>query len=129
MPKKTERKKPGPKPLEPTAKERAQVRTMVAAGIPTKDIAAVMGCSNKTLYKYYREEIRTGAAEVNGYVAGRLLESIKKGNVTAMIFWAKTRMRWREADKTENNTEATPRRERVIFEVIPKGSAEYVDKK
>ena len=70
---------------------------MAAYGIPEPDVARVVGIDPKTLRKYYRDELDLGATKANAQVAGFLFNAAKNGNVTAQIFWLKTRARWREA--------------------------------
>ncbi len=69
---------------------------MAAYGIPETDIARVMTVNPKTLRKHYREELDLGETKANAQVAGYLFNAAKNGNVTAQIFWLKTRARWRE---------------------------------
>ena len=61
------------------------------------DIAAVLGVDPKTLRKHYREELDFGETKANAQVAGFLFNSARNGNVTAQIFWLKTRAQWKEA--------------------------------
>jgi hypothetical protein len=69
---------------------------MAAYGIPETDISRVIGVDPKTLRKCYREELDLGETKANAQVAGFLFNAAKNGNVTAQIFWLKTRARWRE---------------------------------
>ena len=46
--------------------------------------------------KHYRDELNLGETKANAQVAGFLFNAAKTGNVTAQIFWLKTRARWRE---------------------------------
>ena len=69
---------------------------MAAYGIPETDIACVIGVDAKTLRKHYREELDLGTTKANAQVAGFLFSAARGGNVTAQIFWLKTRARWRE---------------------------------
>lgn len=69
---------------------------MAAYGIPETDISRVVGVDPKTLRKFYREELDLGTTKANAQVAGFLFNSAKSGNVTAQIFWLKTRARWKE---------------------------------
>jgi hypothetical protein len=69
---------------------------MAAYGIPESDIARVVGVDPKTLRKHYREELDLGETKGNAQVAGFLFNAAKNGNVTAQIFWLKTRAKWRE---------------------------------
>lgn len=69
---------------------------LAAYGIPEADISGVVGIDPKTLRKHYREELDLGETKANAQVAGFLFNSAKNGNVTAQIFWLKTRARWKE---------------------------------
>ena len=75
---------------------RRQVEAMAAYGIPEIDISAVLGLDPKTLRKHYREELDLGETKANAQVAGFLFNSARSGNVTAQIFWLKTRAKWKE---------------------------------
>jgi hypothetical protein len=76
--------------------QRRQVEAMAAYGIPEFDIARVVGVDPKTLRKHYRDELDLGETKANAQVAGYLYNAAKGGNVTAQIFWLKTRAKWRE---------------------------------
>jgi hypothetical protein len=69
---------------------------MAAYGVPEADISRVVGIDPKTLRKYYRDELDLGEVKANAQVAGFLFNSAKNGNVSAQIFWLKTRARWKE---------------------------------
>ncbi|MGE3990874.1 hypothetical protein [Pseudorhodoplanes sp.] len=81
---------------DPDPGQRRQVEAMAAYGIPADDIARVVGIDAKTLRKHYREELDLGSVKANAQVAGFLFNSARNGNVTAQIFWLKTRARWKE---------------------------------
>ena len=103
---------PGQPPFEPTADQRKQVRAMVAYGVPLSDIAPVIGVSRPTLSKHFAREIETAAAEANAKVGQSLYQqAVEKGNVTAQIFWLKTKAGWRESshvDLTSSDRSMTP---------------------
>ena len=80
----------------PDPAQRRQVEAMAAYGIPEADISGVVGIDPKTLRKHYREELDLGETKANAQVAGFLFNAAKNGNVTAQIFWLKTRAKWRE---------------------------------
>jgi hypothetical protein len=83
----------------PTDAQRSQVEAMAAYGIPQADIARVLEISVPTLVTHFREEIDTGATKANAKVAQSLFKKATGDGpqaVTAAIFWAKTRMGWRE---------------------------------
>src|SRR3954471_1411526 len=81
---------------KPDAAQRRQVEAMAAYGIPADDISRVLGVDAKTLRKHYRDELDLGETKANAQVAGFLFNSARSGNVTAQIFWLKTRAKWRE---------------------------------
>ncbi|HWV44106.1 hypothetical protein [Pseudorhodoplanes sp.] len=86
----------GRKPYTPTPEQRKQVETMSAYGIPGAEIAKVLGIHRATLDRHYREELDRASTMANAKVAGFLYKNAEAGNVTAQIFWLKTRARWKE---------------------------------
>jgi hypothetical protein len=114
---------------QPDPGVRRQVEAMAAYGIPEADISMVVGIDPKTLRKYYRDELDMGSTKANAQVAGFLFNSARNGNVTAQIFWLKTRARWKETpsehhhmgamgtfDVRELSDEAL---ERIVFGTTP----------
>jgi hypothetical protein len=91
---------------KPDDAHRRQVEAMAAYGIPEPDISRVVGIDPKTLRKYYRDELDMGSTKANAQVAGFLFNSARNGNVTAQIFWLKTRARWKEAPSEHQHTGA-----------------------
>ena len=81
---------------QPTTGQRRQVNAMAACGIPQLDIARTIGISDRTLRKHYRDELDLGHVKATAQVAGFLFNAAKSGNVTAQIFWLKTRAGWSE---------------------------------
>lgn len=84
---------------EPTEKDRKTVETMASHGITEIDIAKVIGISDVTLRKWYRQELDTAHIKANSAVAGSLFEKAMgtgSGAVTACIFWLKCRAKWVE---------------------------------
>jgi hypothetical protein len=75
---------------------REKVRHLAGLGVPQDDIAKLVGCASKTLRKRFRVELDRGVAEANAMISGSLFTAAKAGNITAMIFWLKTRAHWRE---------------------------------
>ena len=85
---------------QPTDKDRAAVQTMAVYGIPQPDIAAVVGCDEKTLRKHFRQELDTAATQANARVAAALFKKATSdgpSSVAAAIFWLKARAGWQEA--------------------------------
>ncbi|MGL5115255.1 MAG: hypothetical protein ACRC7C_08015 [Beijerinckiaceae bacterium] len=115
----------------PTEETRAQVKAL-AQFVTQADIATFLGISDKTLRKYYPEEIRTGSVNANMMVARRLFEIATKGQgreaVTAMIFWLKTRAQWRETvDVNHQHTFVDGARERLagkLGDAVPEGGTQ-----
>ena len=75
---------------------REKARYLAGLGVPQDDIAKIIGCAAKTLRRHFRDELDRGVAEANATISGSLFGAAKGGNVTAQIFWLKTRARWRE---------------------------------
>jgi len=75
---------------------REKVRHLAGIGVRQDDIARIVGCAPKTLRKRCRDDLDRGVAEANALVSGYLFTAAKEGNVTAQIFWLKTRARWHE---------------------------------
>jgi DNA-binding CsgD family transcriptional regulator len=92
------------KPYEPTDKDRKQVTIMAGIGLSQEQIAKIIGISDDTLRKYFRDELDTAEAKMTAQVAQNLYSiatSRESGAVTAAIFWMKTRAQWRETNRTE----------------------------
>src|SRR5258706_14996612 len=75
---------------------RDKVRHLAGVGVGQDDIAKIIGCAPKTLRKRCRDDLDRGVAEANATVSGYLFAAAKAGNVTAQIFWLKTRAQWQE---------------------------------
>ena len=114
---------------KPDPAQRKQVETLAAYGIPEQDISRVVGIDPKTLRKHYRDELDLGETKANAQVAGFLFNAARNGNVTAQIFWLKTRAGWKETpsehrhvgafgtfDVREMSDEAL---ERIVFGASP----------
>ena len=91
---------------KPDPAQRKQVETLAAYGIPAEDIARVVGIDPKTLRKHYRDELDLGETKANAQVAGFLFNAARNGNVTAQIFWLKTRARWKETPSEHHHVGA-----------------------
>lgn len=85
----------------PTAAQREQVKILSACGVPQKNICQIIvgkgkPIDEKTLRKHFNVELENGSALANAKVAQSLFKKAMGGNVTAQIFWLKTRAGWRE---------------------------------
>ncbi|MGA7865420.1 MAG: hypothetical protein WCA23_15780 [Stellaceae bacterium] len=90
---------------------REKVRHLAGVGVRQDDIAKIIGCAPKTLRKRCREDLDCGVAEANALVSGYLFANAKAANVTAQIFWLKTRAHWREravSDSLAPGSDAEP---------------------
>lgn len=96
---------------EVTKEKRAQVAALASFGIPQEEIAKFIGTSHVTLRKHYNDELELSAINAN-LTVGKYLFSLASGQAmengaahsdckTAAMFWAKTRMGWRETNRTE----------------------------
>ena len=88
-------------PHAPTDATRQTVQLHTTVGTTQADIARVLDIDEKTLRKYYRDELDLAKAEANATIGGALFKRAKSGDTTAMIFWMKTQAGWRE--KTDIN--------------------------
>ena len=56
-------------------------------------------------------DVTVGETKANAQVAGFLFNAARSGNVTAQIFWLKTRARWRETPLELRHSGSVGRRE------------------
>lgn len=89
------------KAFEPTDQQRHMVKMLTVAGVGQEDVGKALGISADTVQKYFGKELDEGINETNGKVVAALYKSALSGNVSAQIFWCKTRLRWRETDTLE----------------------------
>jgi predicted transcriptional regulator len=85
----------------PDDKSRSLVKTLAAVGTRYVDIAHKLGITDDTLRKHYKPELEDGRIDANAQIANTLFQQAKKGNMTAAIFWLKTRAGWKETNVTE----------------------------
>ena len=125
------------KPLhQPTDKTRAEIIALRSYGVPIKEVAAYIGIDDKTLYKYYRDELENSAIKTNANV-GKFLYQAASGQalatgathsdcVRAAMFWAKTRMGWKETNVQEVKMADEPIA-KVTIEVISANAKDSSD--
>lgn len=87
---------PDPTPHKPTDQNREFVFNMSRAGITQSQIADIIGIDDKTLRKYYREELDNATALTVTQVAGCLLKKALDGDTPSQIFYLKTKGGWSE---------------------------------
>lgn len=98
-----------PKAIKITDENRRLVRALAAVGARHEDIAARLGISADSLTLHYRSELDEGRVDANAKVAQSLYQQALNGNVTAQIFWLKTRAQWRETTYHEVSGEVAHR--------------------
>jgi len=124
------------KPHIPTDKTRAEIVALRSYGVPIKEVAAYIGIDDKTLYKYYRDELENSAIKANANV-GKFLYQAASGQalatgathsdcVRAAMFWAKTRMGWKETNVQEVKMADEPIA-KVTIEVISANAKDSSD--
>ena len=86
---------------KPTNESRKTVESTSGLGLPHEQIALLVGIDDKTLRKYYREELDLGKAKANGQIAKTLYSKAVGGDTTSLIWWTKTQMKWAETQKHE----------------------------
>jgi hypothetical protein len=99
--------------FNPTQEQRDRVEAMAGFGIRHEEIARLVinpstgkPIDDTTLRIHFRLELDTGVTKANTAVASKLYKmATEQGNVTAMIWWTKARMGWREA--TDVNVSGT----------------------
>lgn len=84
----------------PTEDGRKQVELMAAVGITREQIASFFNIHIDTLASHYEQELAQGALKANVKVAHSLYQLAISGNVSAQIFWCKTRLGWRDVSSS-----------------------------
>ena len=107
----------------PTDEERRQVKALSGYGLGHKQIASLIrgGISPTTLEKWFHIELDSGHALACAQVGRTLFEKAMGGDTTAMIWWSKTQMRWRErndVDVTVRGSKAPKRLSKELLDQI-----------
>ncbi|GAD20948.1 hypothetical protein [Acidovorax sp. MR-S7] len=97
----TKKRGPGRPEVKRSEDLARRIKSYAAVGVPASDIAKTCSMSETTLRKLYSEELETAAIDATAQVAGKLFQQCMDGNVTAQIFWMKTRGRWSEKSEVE----------------------------
>lgn len=101
----------------PPDNARRTVEAMAAFGIAETQIARAHGLSRTALQEQYREELATGKAKADARVVESLYRHAVNGNVSAMIWWTKARLGWRESTQIHLSVEDL---DRMIEEIEKK---------
>ena len=117
-------------PHAPTAESRAQVSALYSYGITQEEIARFLNIDPKTLRLHYRDELDSAHVKANAKVGQFLFQNASGQTlangathsdcVRAAMFWAKTRMGWRETQNIDHTTGGEPMQPSVIEIVAPK---------
>lgn len=89
--------------FQPTDEDRALVEQLAAFGIPVTSMTLFVKdkdgkpISERTLRKHFAKELDQGELKANVKVAQTLFKKAISGDTTSMIFWLKTRARWKES--------------------------------
>jgi hypothetical protein len=91
--------KPKRKAFRPTAAQRLDCETMVAAGSTPADIAAVLGISIHALQRHFASELTHGRARAKARAMATMRAASASGHVPATRFIAKqiSKAEWQEA--------------------------------
>ena len=87
--------------FEPTDQQRQLVVMMTSNGVKHTEQARALNCGERTLQKYFKDELAFGKMRATAHVSGALYRNAMEGNVSAQIFWLKAQGGWREADRLE----------------------------
>lgn len=115
-PPKKKRTHPGGRPEHvPTDLSRRTVALGMFIGYTHEQIARLIEVDETTLRKHYPDELARGAERMGAAVASNLFaiatqQQDRKAALTACIFIAKTRLRWRETDPFQAEAEAKIRK-------------------
>lgn len=104
-----------------------QVESLAANGLTQEQIAAALGISERTLRSRkgeiadFADAIKRGKAKGIALVTNKLMESIKGGNMTGMIFFLKTQAGWKETNVQEHtgaNGADLPKNNEITITVV-----------
>lgn len=97
-----EKKTTGRPPHKPTDATRQTVQLHATVGTRQEIVAEILGISVDSLQRHYRSELDTSREKANAAVGGALYKKAISGDTASMIFWMKTRARWRETVDISN---------------------------
>jgi len=88
--------------FKPNDDQRRQVMMLAGFGFNQQTIGTFIGISHVSLRRYFRRELDIGPTEANLRVANALYKNATtNGNVTAQIFWMRSRMGWKDRNVDE----------------------------
>ena len=92
----------------------AKVEQLASQGLTQEQIAASLGICVRTLQKRKNENaevaeaVKRGQAKGIAFVTNKLMQAVKNGNITAMIFYLKTKGGWSEKQLLDVTTHEAP---------------------
>lgn len=95
-----------------------QIQAMSMYGLTQDRISVVIGISVDTMHKLYAAEFAKGKGQAGLTIGKALFEKAKGGDTTAMIFWAKTQMGWREKDRHNEAQASTSDKRKELVDAI-----------
>jgi len=114
---------------KPTIETKAQVAALKSYGHTQVEIAKFLNIAVDTLTYHYFRELETAEINANAEVARRLFNrATKKDDLSAQIFWLKTRARWRteDVDAIKDQNESLKAEMRTLREQLDaKNKKEY----
>ncbi|HDR1228844.1 TPA: LuxR family transcriptional regulator [Pasteurella multocida] len=103
----------------------ARVEALASNGLTQQQIADALGISERTLRDRksnsaeFAEAIKRGKAKGIAIVTNKLMEKVKAGNVTAMIFFLKSQAGWKEKQEIDLTNSDNSLKPTVIELVAP----------
>lgn len=88
-------------PHKPNHETKRLVETSSGIGLPHEQIALLLDIDDKTLRKHYKDELSKGKAKAHLKIAETLFKKATSGDITSLIWWTKTQMKWSETVKQE----------------------------
>jgi hypothetical protein len=113
---------------KPTQELRDEVSALSSNGIPHEDIAEVLGIKYDCLKRHYGHELKTATMLKVKRAGNKLFELAMAGDITALIFFLKTRGRWRTEDSkvsTATNEEIDKEMKQLRADLDKKNRKEY----
>lgn len=105
----------GRPPYQKNGADAERIERMAAYGITHDQIAAIVGISDETLRKYYRDELDLGKAKTVEKVANSLVDVAVSGDVAAQKFFLSSRAGWAEKQQQELSGSVEVRNLQVEF--------------
>ncbi|MBY0401318.1 hypothetical protein K2X89_13550 [Myxococcota bacterium] len=113
----------GAQPILWTQQQRRIVAALAGFGAAPAEIGRLLGITQKRVMRDFEQEIDSASTEVNARVATALFHAATNGNVSAAIFWLRTRAGWDDSAVRRRSLDegATPPGERTP-EVSPEAT-------